>query len=140
MTPNDIALVQNTFRKIGPIADQAAALFYARLFELDPVLRTLFRGDLHEQGHNLMSMMAMAIASLDRPDLIVPALQALGVRHSGYGAIEEHYASIGAALLWTLQKGLGPEFTPAVCSAWTDTYSFLAKTMIEAQRSARVAA
>jgi nitric oxide dioxygenase len=140
VTPNDIALVQSTFRKIVPIADQAAALFYARLFELDPAIRVLFRGGLHEQGQKLMSVLALAVSSLDRLDTLIPSLRTLGVRHCNYGVFEEHYASVGAALLWTLQKGLGHEFTPAVCSAWTDTYSFLAKTMIEAQRGARVAA
>lgn len=140
MSPNDIALVQSTFRKIVPIADQAAALFFARLFELDPAVRLLFRGGLHDHGHKLMSIIAMTVASLDRTEALVPTIRELGARHCGYGVIEEHYASFGAALIWTLQKGLGPEFTPAVCSAWTSAYSFLAQTMIDAQRSARVAA
>jgi len=140
VTPTEITLVQGTFRKIVPIADQAAALFYARLFELDPAVRTVFRGDLQEQGHKFMSMLAMAVASLDRLDALLPAIRTLGLRHGGYGALEEHYASVGAALLWTLQKGLGPEFTPAVCTAWTNVYSLLAQTMIEASRGARVAA
>jgi hemoglobin-like flavoprotein len=140
VTPTEISLVQGTFRKIVPIADQAAALFYARLFELDPAVRTLFRGDLQEQGHKFMSMLAMAVASLDRLDALLPAIRTLGLRHVGYGALEEHYASVGAALLWTLQKGLGPEFTPSVCTAWTNVYSLLAQTMIEAARGARVAA
>lgn len=140
MTAADIQLVKSSFQKVLPIADQAAALFYARLFELDPKLRGMFRGDMIEQGRKLMGMIAMAVTSLERLDKLVPAVQALGARHSGYGVEEEHYATVGAALLWTLDKGLGTEFTPAVREAWTTTYSLLANTMIEAQRAARVAA
>jgi hemoglobin-like flavoprotein len=140
MTALDIQLVKESFQKVVPIADQAAALFYARLFELDPKLRGLFRGDMVEQGRKLMSMIAMAVASLERLDKLVPVVRSLGARHAGYGVDEEHYATVGAALLWTLDKGLGSEFTPAVREAWTTTYSLLANTMIEAQRSAGVAA
>lgn len=140
MTPVDISLVKDSFRKIVPIAEPAAALFYARLFELDPSLRELFRGDMVEQGRKLMTMIATAVASLERLDTLVPALRQLGARHAGYGVEEEHYATVGAALLWTLEKGLGPEFTPAVREAWTSTYSLLANTMLEAQREAVAAA
>ena len=140
MTPTDVALVQGSFRKIVPIADQAAALFYAGLFELDPALRALFRGDMHEQGRKLMAIISTAVSSLESLETLVPTIRALGTRHGSYGVIEEHYAPVGAALLWTLEKGLGPEFTPAVCAAWTNAYSLLATTMIEAQRSAQVAA
>ena len=140
MSPSEINLVKDSFRKVLPIADQAAALFYARLFELDPELRDLFRGDMVEQGRKLMTMIATAVASLERLESIVPAVRQLGARHAGYGVSEEHYATVGAALIWTLEKGLGPDFTPAVRDAWTTTYSLLANTMIEAQREAAVAA
>jgi hemoglobin-like flavoprotein len=140
VTPTDVALVQSSFRRIVPISEQAAALFYARLFELDPALRSMFRGDMAEQGRKLMSVLATAVASLERIDILIPTVEALGARHSRYGVIEEHYATVGAALIWTLQKGLGPEFTPAVAHAWTTTYTLLANTMIQAQRSARLAA
>lgn len=140
MTPADVTLVQNSFRKIVPIADQAAALFYARLFELDPALRAMFRGDMLDQGRKLMSVLSNAVASLENLESVLPSVRSLGQRHVGYGVLEEHYASVGAALIWTLQKGLGPEFTPAVCAAWTDTYTLLATTMIQAQRGAEVAA
>jgi hemoglobin-like flavoprotein len=136
MSPLEISLVKESFRKVLPIADQAAALFYARLFELDPSLRHLFGGDMVEQGRKLMSMIATAVASLDRLDLIVPAIRQLGARHSGYNVREEHYATVGAALLWTLEKGLAGDFTPTVRGAWTNTYALLANTMIEAQREA----
>lgn len=140
MTPSDINLVKDSFRKIVPIADQAAALFYARLFELDPSLRPMFRGDMREQGRKLMAMIATAVAALERLDEIVPAVRQLGARHVAYGVQEEHYATVGAALLWTLEKGLGPEFTPAVRAAWTTTYTLLANTMIDASRSGQPAA
>jgi hemoglobin-like flavoprotein len=139
MTPIAISLVKESFRKIVPIADQAAAIFYARLFELDPDLRPMFRGDMAEQGRKLMMMLATAVGALDRLDQLVPVVRALGARHAGYGVAEEHYATVGAALLWTLEKGLGAEFTPAVREAWTNTYSLLANTMISAQREAHAA-
>jgi hemoglobin-like flavoprotein len=140
MTSVEIQLVKDSFRQIVPIADQAAALFYARLFELDPALRQLFRGDMREQGRKLMTMIAVAVQSLERIETLVPAVRQLGARHAGYGVTEDHYATVGAALLWTLEKGLGPAFTPAVREAWTTTYSLLANTMIEAQREAALAA
>lgn len=139
MTPTEVALVQCSFRKIVPIADQTASLFYARLFELDPALRSRFDGDMREQGRLLMTLLATAVASLDRLDALVPAMGFWVGRLRGFGAIEEHYASVGAALIWTLQKGLGPEFTPAVGSAWTRTYSLIANIVIEAQRQIRAA-
>jgi hemoglobin-like flavoprotein len=135
MTPAEITLVQESFRKLQPIAEQAAALFYARLFELDPQLRSLFRGDMADQGRKLMAMLGVAVAALDRIEAIAPTVRQLGARHAGYGVREEHYSTVGAALLWTLEKGLGAEFTAAVRDAWTNTYTLLANTMIDAQRT-----
>jgi hemoglobin-like flavoprotein len=140
MNSVEVALVKKSFAKILPIADQAAALFYARLFELDPSLRALFRGDMAEQGKKLMTMIAMTVRSLEQVDTLLPVVRELGLRHSAYGATEEHYATVGVALLWTLEKGLGSEFTPAVRDAWTSAYLLLANTMIEAQRGTRLAA
>jgi hemoglobin-like flavoprotein len=140
VTPAEIHLVKDSFRKIVPIADQASALFYARLFELDPSLRPMFRGDMAEQGRKLMTMIATAVASLERLDTIVPAIRQLGARHAAYQVTEEHFATVGAALLWTLEKGLGPEFMPEVRAGWSTTYSLLANVMIEAARDARAAA
>ena len=135
----DSLIVKESFRKVIPIADQAAILFYARLFELDPSLRPLFRGDMVEQGKKLMSMIGMTVGMLHRLDMVVPHLKELGVRHSGYGVTEQHYATVGTALLWTLEKGLGPEFTPDVREAWTSAYSLIANTMIGAAREAGAA-
>ena len=106
------------------------------LFELDPALRGIFNGDMHEQGRKLMAMMATAVASLGRLDTLVPTLQTLGDRHTEYPVQPEHYATMGTALLWTLEKGLGGEFTPPVRAAWTNTYTLLADTLIESQRHA----
>jgi hemoglobin-like flavoprotein len=136
MSPHEISLVKDSFRKVVPIADQAAALFYARLFELDPALRPLFRGDMAEQGRKLMTMIATAVAGLERPDHLLAGVRQLGLRHSTYGVRDEHYATVGTALLWTLEKGLGAEFTAEVRAAWTEVYTLLADTMRAAARPA----
>lgn len=140
MKAKEVSLVKESFLKIVPIADQTGVLFYARLFELDPSLRALFRGDITEDSRKLMTMIAMAVRSLERLDTLVPVIRDLGARHSAYSATEEHYATVGVALLWTLEKGLGPAFTTEVRDAWTSAYLLLANTMIEAQRGLRLAA
>lgn len=129
MTPAEITLIKDSFRKVAPIADQAAALFYARLFELDPALRNLFHGDMAEQGRKLMTMLGMAVGGLDRLDQLVPAVRQLGLRHAGYQVREEHYETVGEALLWTLGRGLGPDFTAEMQAAWAKVYWTLAETM-----------
>jgi nitric oxide dioxygenase len=132
MTPEQTLLVQRSFAQVLPIADQAADLFYDRLFALDPSLRHLFKADLSQQKRALMAMLQVAIAGLDEPATLLPVVQQLGVRHAGYGVTERDYATVGAALLWTLERGLGDGFTPAVADAWTAVYSLLATTMIAA--------
>lgn len=132
MTPEQIALVRSSFTKVVPIKETAADLFYTRLFELDPSLRPLFKGDMKEQGLKLMTMIGTAVGGLDRLDSIVPAVQALGRRHAGYGVQDKHYDTVASALLWTLEQGLGAAFTPDVKSAWTSAYGVLAGTMKEA--------
>ena len=129
MTPEQITLVRDSFALVLPVAETAAALFYRRLFELDPALRPLFRGDMGAQGRALMGAIRVVVHSLDRLDDIVPAVQALGRRHAGYGVAPEHYATVGTALLWTLEQGLGDAFTPAVQEAWATAYTLLAGTM-----------
>ena len=132
MTPEQKQLVRDSFAKVAPIAPTAAELFYGRLFELDPSLRPLFKGDMKEQGRKLMAMIATAVAGLDKLDTIVPAVRALGKRHAGYGVIDAQYDTVAAALLWTLEQGLGPDFTPATKEAWTACYTLLAGQMKEA--------
>lgn len=132
MNAEQIALVQSSFAKVQPISEQAAALFYARLFELAPQVRPLFKADLSDQGRKLMLMLGQITAKLNQPDALVPAAQALARRHVAYGAQAAHYAVVGQALLDTLEKGLGDEFTPEVRAAWTGAYGTLSAVMIEA--------
>src|SRR5215212_1477586 len=134
VTPLQKSLVQTTFASIVPIADDAAALFYRRLFELDPSLRAMFRGDMTEQRRKLMQMLTAAVKGLDRLEQLVPVVQDLGRRHAGYGVADRHYDTVGAALLWTLEKGLGDAFTPDAKAAWAAVYGLLATTMQQAAR------
>ena len=136
MTTNEKSLVKETFAKVVPIADTAAALFYGRLFELDPSLRSLFQTDIREQGKKLMQMLGYCVGKLDELDELVPAVKDLGRKHAGYGAEEEDYATVGGALLWTLEQGLGAAFTPEVKTAWTAVYELLAATMLEGAKAA----
>jgi len=132
MTPQEIALVQTSYAKVAPIDARAADLFYGRLFEIAPDVRRLFPEDMAGQKKKLMLMLGAAVGSLDRLDALIPVVQALGKRHTGYGVTAAHFASVGAALLWTLEQGLGPAFTPEVKAAWTSVYGMLSYTMIDA--------
>lgn len=132
MTEKQKMLVQTSFDKVVPIAETAAELFYGRLFAVNPELRPLFTSDMKEQGKKLMQMLAVAVKGLDHLDTLVPAVENLGRRHVGYGVEDHHYDKVGAALLWTLDKGLGAEFTPEVKEAWTVAYGVLAGIMKEA--------
>ena len=136
MTPEQVGLVQSTWARVLPIKDTAAELFYGRLFELDPSLRSLFKGDMKEQGRKLMAMINVAVSALDRVDSLVPAVKDLGRRHVAYGVKAADYGTVATALLWTLEKGLGDAFTPAAKEAWTTTYLLLANTMQAAEAEA----
>ncbi len=137
MTPQDIELVQKSFAKLVPLAEQAAEMFYARLFELDPSVKRLFTGDMNEQGKRLMAMISVAVKGLDHIEDLVPAVQDLGRRHVGYGVHQDHYATVGVALLGTLEKTLGEDFTSEVKEAWSSVYKVLATTMMDAAASAQ---
>jgi len=132
MTPEQIELVQRTWRAVLPVGDTAAELFYGKLFSLEPNLRALFRNDLVEQGRNLTAMISVAVGMLSRPERITLAVRQLGRRHAGYGVEPRHYELVAVALLWTLEKCLGEAFTPEAKSAWSAVYAFLAGTMLEA--------
>lgn len=132
MPDHQIQLVRNSFALVQPIATQAASLFYGNLFAADPTLRTLFRGDMAQQGERLMTMIGSAVRLLDKPDALMPVLRSLGARHVGYGVVDAHYATVGGALLLTLEQGLGEAFTPEVRAAWTKVYGLISHTMIEA--------
>ena len=133
MNPRQVELIQASWTAVEPIADTAAVLFYDRLFELDPALRRLFaRTDMAQQRKTLMQTLTVVVRSLDKLDTIVPAIQALGRRHAGYGVREEHYDSVGAALLWTLDQGLGDAFDDETADAWAMAYTTLTSVMIDA--------
>lgn len=140
MTPSQIRIVQETFGLVAPIAEQAAGLFYDRLFALDPALRPMFHGDITEQGKKLMATLALAVNGLNRPEKIIPAVQHLGRKHVGYGVQPHHYNIVGEALLWTLDQGLGDAFTLETEEAWTAAYLLLSTVMQEAAESALVPA
>jgi hemoglobin-like flavoprotein len=129
MTPEQIALVQRSFQSVQPILEPAAVLFYDRLFEIDPSLRALFRAPREDQARKLAQALTIVVTSIDCPEQIRGAVEALGRRHVGYGVCDEHYQTVGEALLWTLEQGLGDAFTPEVRAAWTAAYSWLAFTM-----------
>jgi len=129
MTPEKIALVRSSWQQVLPIRDTAAQLFYGRLFELDPSLRGLFKGDMAEQGRKLMTMINTVVTGLDNLAPLLGAVEDLGRRHVAYGVTETHYDTVGSALLWTLGQGLGEQFTPPVEAAWTEAYTVLAAAM-----------
>jgi hemoglobin-like flavoprotein len=132
MTPEQVAQVQASFAKVAPIANEAAALFYGRLFEVAPQVRPLFRGDMQSQGEKLMAAIATVVENLATLETVLPAVQELAKRHVAYGAVPAHYEVVGATLLWTLEQGLGVEFTPAVRDAWAAAYGDLSAVMIAA--------
>jgi hemoglobin-like flavoprotein len=129
ITPRRVQLVKQSFAKVVPIGDQAASLFYGRLFEIAPEVRPLFRDDITAQGRKLISVLALAVGSLQKLPELVPSVQDLGRRHTGYGVRDEHYDLVAEALMWALDKGLGPDFTPEVKDAWIAVYTTLADTM-----------
>jgi hemoglobin-like flavoprotein len=134
MTNEQVNLVRKSFEKIVPISDNAAALFYAKLFDINPKLRALFRNDMKEQGRKLMQVITYAVESLDDIETIIPQVRALGARHAGYGVVDRDYETVETALLWTFEKALSREFTPKMRAAWTAVYNLLAQTMKEGSR------
>jgi hemoglobin-like flavoprotein len=132
MTPEQQALVHSTYAKVVPIAPQFAAWFYDRLFEIDPTAKPLFKGDMAEQGRKLMATLAAVVEAIDHLNTVVPAVRKLGRQHRDYGVQPAQYDTVTSALLWTLQRALGDDFTPAVQTAWTEAYTILATSMKDA--------
>ncbi|WP_133468708.1 globin family protein [Paraglaciecola marina] len=132
MNKYQITLVQESFSKIVPISSLAAKLFYNKLFELNPKLKPLFKQDITEQGTKLMKMLGIAVNNLNNLEMLIPMVYTLGERHIGYGVKEEHYDTVGEALIWTLEQALGKAFTPELKDAWLIAYTTLATVMIEA--------
>lgn len=140
MTPEQVKLVQQSFESVAPIADTAADMFYARLFEIAPELRPLFPEDMREQKSKLMRMLSVAVRNLHQLDAVLPAVKELGARHVAYGVTDAQYAPVGAALLHTLALGLGDAWTPQMEEAWTATYMAVAGVMKDAAAEASKAA
>jgi nitric oxide dioxygenase len=136
VTPRQIALVQATWRQVHPVAERTAEFFYGRLFALDPSLRPMFRSDLKEQGRKLMATIAVAVDSLAHLEELASDVRALGRRHAGYGVEERHYATVGAALIWTLERVLGAGFSAEMAEAWSAAYGVLADVMKEGMKDA----
>ena len=130
MNSMQVKLVQESFAKVIPISEQAAVLFYDRLFEVAPSVKAMFPNDMTEQRKKLMMMLAAVVNGLANLQSILPAASALAKRHVNYGARAEHYPVVGGALLWTLEKGLGEAWTPEVAAAWTAAYGTLSGYMI----------
>jgi hemoglobin-like flavoprotein len=123
MRPETERLVRESWARFEPVAEQSAGFFYDKLFELDPEAERLFaRTDMDAQGRKVMRMFAEIVRAIDRPETLVPELADLGRRHVHYGVRDSQYHSVGTALLWTLERGLGPAFTPEVRNAWTEAY------------------
>ena len=135
MNAAQVELVQSSWQHVAPQAEEAMAVFYDHLFEVAPHLKPLFRGDPKEQQRKAASMMNFIVRSLNRPDALLPGARALGARHVGYGVRDEHYDTVGQALLWTLAKGLGAVFTPEVKQAWIAAYGELSATMKDAAKA-----
>ena len=135
MTPDQMRLVQATWLRVAPMADAIVELFYRRLIAIDPTTHKLFRGtDMAEQRRKLLQMLAVVVRGFDNVDALVSTVEDLGRRHIGYGVTDAHYDSVGAALLWTLEQGLGRAWTPAVASAWSEVYGLLSGIMRRAAR------
>ena len=130
MEETDIALVQESFSKVVPIADTAADLFYADLFETVPAVKPMFsNADMADQGSKLMATIGVVVNGLRDLSKIAPVAEKLAVDHVDFGVKPDHYDAVGASLLRTLEKGLGDEFTPDVKEAWTRAYTTLAGVM-----------
>ena len=137
MTPEQIKLVQQSFARVAPDAEEASQVFYTRLFEQAPEVRPLFKGDIRDQGKKLMAMLATVVQGLNDLDALMPAIRALAVRHNDYKVEPAHYDHVGAALLWTFEQALGDAFTTETRDAWSEAYGVLAGAMIAASAEAR---
>ena len=140
MTPEQVTMVQESFKKVLPIADTAADIFYGRLFEIAPEVRPMFAADMSKQKKALMGTLAVAVQNLHQVEEILPVVQELGVKHVSYGVKDEHYDTVGGALLYTLEKGLGDDWTEELKAAWTETYGAVAGVMKSAAAEASAAA
>lgn len=135
MNAEQIELVRKTFEKVEPIAQETGDLFYSRLFEIDPGIKPLFKGDIKKQALMLMTVIGLAIRGLDRPESITESVKPLGARHKGYGVSAPDYNTFGAALIWALEQSMGDDFTPEVKAAWVEAFGLLSRAMKDATKS-----
>jgi len=140
VTPDQVKAIQDSFKLVAPISEQAAAMFYGRLFEIAPAVKALFRGDMTEQGRKLMATLGVVVNNLGKLEAVLPAASALAKRHVDYGVKAQDYTPVGAALLWTLEQGLGAHWTPQLAEAWGAAYTLLSGYMIGEAYGNRVAA
>lgn len=129
-------LVQDSWEAVLPIAQTAVGMFYERLFETHPELRSLFPEDLSTQRGKLAKALNLAVRGLDDPSRLVPVLEEMGARHVGYGVEESHYDAVGASLLWTLEQGLGDAWNEDLADAWGAVYGVVAGVMVQGARAA----
>jgi hemoglobin-like flavoprotein len=129
LTERQQQLIRASFERVLPVQETVTALFYERLFTLDPQLNVLFKSDMSEQGHRLMTMMNTVVDHSHCLQRLVPALRELGRRYDSYGATDRDYNTVAAALIWTLEPELGADFTPETRGAWTACYGILADEM-----------
>jgi len=134
MNPDTVLLVQQSFKKVVPIADQVGEIFYNRLFETYPSVRPMFAQDIKPQAKKLVQMLALVVNSLHKLDTLLPAVQDLARRHNTYGVVDAHYPAVGETLIWTLEQGLGDDFTPELREAWTTAFQTLADVMMATSR------
>ncbi len=132
LSAEECQLVQASFAQVDSVADRLAAMFYQRLFELDPTLAPLFKVDMTTQGTRFMEKLAIAVKGLEDLDEIAPFVETLGRRHGGYGVKRKDYDTVCDALLWSLEQHLGPAFGDDVKAAWTAAYDALSTMMIAA--------
>jgi hemoglobin-like flavoprotein len=130
MTPQQVALIHDSFAEIAPHSDQVAEVFFNRLFEVAPHVRQLFRGDMVEQRVKFMATMSMLVNSLDNLEIVLPAAGKLAVRHVAYGVTQEHYVVVGQSLLWAIRRTLGLNWTDEIAAAWIEAYGMLSRHMI----------
>lgn len=129
MTSHQVYLIRKSFAELARHDHVAALVFYRRLFEIDPSLRPMFKGDIEVQSKKLLDMLAVLIAMLERPLGLELELRAMGSRHAGYGVKNEHYATVGTALFDMLAETLDSKFTLEVRAAWTALYGAVETTM-----------
>jgi hemoglobin-like flavoprotein len=140
MRPETERLVRESWKQFEPVAEQSAGFFYEKLFELDPEARRLFaKTDMEAQGRKVMRMFAEIVRTLDQPEELITEVADLGRRHVHYGVRDAQYDSVGTALLWTLEHGLGPAFTPEIRNAWTEAYLLLSSVLRRAAAQEQIA-